>query len=212
MINILIADDHAVVRRGVKQILAEESDKWFFGEARNASEVLKSVQRKHWDILIIDITMPGRSGLEVLWELQRTCPKLPVLVLSMHPEEQVAIRALRLGAYGYVTKESVPEDLVKAVRKIIEGGKYVSPALAEKLAFDLEIETQNDKPLHEALSNREYEVMSMISSGKIVKDIAEDLYLSPKTVSTYRARILKKLHLKTNAELIHYAIKNRIIV
>jgi len=212
MINILIADDHAVVRRGVKQILAEESDKWFFGEARNASEVLKSVQRKHWDILIIDITMPGRSGLDVLRELKSMRPKLPVLVLSMHPEEQIAIRALKLGAYGYVTKESVPEDLVKAVRKIIEGGKYVSLALAEKLAFDLEFETENEKPLHEALSNREHEVIIMIASGKIVKDIAEDLYLSVKTVSTYRARILKKLHLKTTAELIHYAIKNRIIV
>ncbi len=212
MINILIADDHAVVRRGVKQILAEESDEWQFGEARNASEVLKNVHRKHWDILIIDITMPGRSGLDVLRQLKSMRPKLPVLVLSMHPEEQIAIRALKLGAYGYVTKESVPEDLVKAVRKIINGGKYVSPALAEKIAFDLDFETEDEKPLHEALSDREYEVMSMIASGKRVKDIAEDLYLSPKTVSTNRARILKKLHLKTNAELIRYAIENRIIV
>ncbi len=212
MINILIADDHAVVRRGVKQILAEESDEWFFGEARNASEVLKSVQQKHWDILIIDITMPGRSGLDVLRELKSMRPKLPVLVLSMHPEEQIAIRALKLGAYGYVTKESVPEDLVKAVRKIINGGKYVSPALAEKIAFDLDFETEDEKPLHEALSNREYEVMSMIASGKKVKDIAQDLYLSVKTVSTYRSRILKKLHLNTNAELIRYAIENLTIV
>jgi len=212
MVKILIADDHAVVRRGVKQILAEESDKWFFGEARNASEVLKKVQQKHWDILIIDITMPGRSGLDVLRELKSTHPKLPVLVFSMHPEEQIAIRAFKLGAYGYVTKESVSEDLVKAVRKIMEGGKYVSPALAEKLAFDLDFETQDKKPFHEALSDREYEVMSLIASGKMVKDIAQDLYLSVKTVSTYRARILKKLHLKSNTELILYAIENLTIV
>ena len=209
MIKILIADDHAVVRRGLKQILAEEPNMAVFGEACNAQEVLKNVREQNWDIVILDITMPDRSGLEVLKELKNIRPKLPVLILSIHPEEQYAVRVLKAGAAGYMTKESAPEELVKAVRKVIKGSKYISPSLAEKLAFDLE--TDSEKPLHEALSNREYQVMCMIASGKTVKEIAKELYLSVKTISTHRARILEKMKMKTNAELTHYAIKNRLV-
>jgi len=209
MIKILIADDHAVVRRGLKQILAEEPNMAVFGEACNAQEVLKNVREQNWDIVILDITMPDRSGLEVLKELKNIRPKLPVLILSIHPEEQYAVRVLKAGAAGYMTKESAPEELVKAVRKVIRGSKYISPSLAEKLAFDLE--TDSEKPLHETLSDREYQVMCMIASGKTVKEIAKKLYLSVKTISTHRARILGKMKMKTNAELTHYAIKNRLV-
>ena len=209
MIKILIADDHAVVRRGLKQILAEEPNMAVFGEACNAQEVLKNVREQNWDIVILDITMPDRSGLEVLKELKNIRPKLPVLILSIHPEEQYAVRVLKAGAAGYMTKESAPEELVKAVRKVIRGSKYISPSLAEKLAFDLE--TDSEKPLHETLSDREYQVMCMIASGKTVKEIAKELYLSVKTISTHRARILGKMKMKTNAELTHYAIKNRLV-
>ena len=209
MIKILIADDHAVVRRGLKQILAEEPNMAVFGEACNAQEVLKNVREQNWDIVILDITMPDRSGLEVLKELKNIRPKLPVLILSIHPEEQYAVRVLKAGAAGYMTKESAPEELVKAIRKVLRGGKYISPSLAEKLAFDLE--TDSEKPLHETLSDREYQVMCMIASGKTVKEIAKKLYLSVKTISTHRARILGKMKMKTNAELTHYAIKNRLV-
>jgi len=209
VIKILIADDHAVVRRGLKQILAEEPNMAVFGEACNAQEVLKNVREQNWDIVILDITMPDRSGLEVLKELKNIRPKLPVLILSIHPEEQYAVRVLKAGAAGYMTKESAPEELVKAVRKVIRGSKYISPSLAEKLAFDLE--TDSEKPLHETLSDREYQVMCMIASGKTVKEIAKKLYLSVKTISTHRARILGKMKMKTNAELTHYAIKNRLV-
>ncbi|HEY4673195.1 MAG TPA: response regulator transcription factor, partial [Nitrososphaerales archaeon] len=195
MIKILIADDHAVVRRGLKQILAEEPNMAVFGEACNAQEVLKNVREQDWDIVILDITMPDRSGLDVLKELKRERPKLPVLILSIHPEEQYAVRVLKAGAAGYMTKESAPEELVKAIRKVLRGGKYISPSLAEKLAFDLE--TDSEKPLHETLSDREYQVMCMIASGKTVKEIAKKLYLSVKTISTHRARILGKMKMKT---------------
>ena len=180
-----------------------------FGEACNAQEVLKNVREQNWDIVILDITMPDRSGLDVLKELKRERPKLPVLFLSIHPEDQYAVRVLKAGAAGYMTKESAPEELVKAIRKVLRGGKYISPSLAEKLAFDLE--TDSEKPLHETLSDREYQVMCMIASGKTVKEIAKKLYLSVKTISTHRARILGKMKMKTNAELTHYAIKNRLV-
>lgn len=209
MIKILIVDDHAVVRRGVKQILAEEHDMTIFGEARNAQEALNNVREMNWDIVILDITMPDRSGLDVLKELKSIRPQLPVLVLSMHPEDQYAVRVLKAGAAGYVTKESAPEELAKAVRKVIKGRKWSTPSLAEKLAFDLE--SGSEKPLHESLSNREYQVACMIASGKTVKEIAGELYLSIKTISTYRTRVLNKMKMKLNAELIHYAIKNRLI-
>jgi DNA-binding NarL/FixJ family response regulator len=210
LIKILIADDHAVVRRGLKQILGEEPDMAVFGEARNTEEVLKNIREQNWDILILDITMAGESGLDVLKTLKHTRPKLPVLFLSIHPEDQYAVRVLKAGAAGYMTKESAPEELVKAIRKVLRGGKYISPSLAEKLAFDLE--TDSEKPPHESLSNREYQVMCMIASGKTVKVIAEEMYLSVKTISTYRQRILEKMKMKTNAELIRYAIKNQLVV
>lgn len=180
-----------------------------FGEARNAEEMFKNVREKNWDIVILDITMPGRSGLDVLKELKHVRPKIPVLVLSIHPEEQYAVRVLKLAGAGYMTKESAPEELVKAVRKVLRGGKYVSPSLAEKLAFDLV--TESEKPLHERLSNREYQVLCMIASGKSLKEIARELYLSEKTIRTYKGRILDKMGLKSNADLIYYAVKNRLV-
>src|SRR5574341_191799 len=196
MIKILIADDHAVVRRGLKQILAEEPD-MVFGEASNAREALKNVNEKDWDIVILDITLPDRSGLDVLGELKRIRPKLPVLVLSVHPEEQYAIRALRVGAAGYVNKMSASEEIVRAVRKVIKGGKYINQSLAERIATALE--AGFEKPLHETLSDREYQVMCMIASGKTAKEIAKKLYLSVRTVRTHRMRILGKMKMKSNA-------------
>lgn len=209
MIKILIADDHAIVRRGLKQIVAVESDMAVSGEARDAREVLELVRKQDWDIAVLDITMPGRSGLDVLKELKVERPKLPILVLSMHPEDQFAVRVLRAGASGYMTKETAPEELVKAIRKVVAGGKYVSASLAEQLACDLE--DCSEKLRHETLSDREYQVMCRIASGKTVKEIAEELSLSVKTISTYRARILEKMNMKTSAELTHYAIQNRLV-
>ncbi|HYA85966.1 MAG TPA: response regulator transcription factor [Nitrospirota bacterium] len=209
MIRILIADDHAIVRKGLKQILAETSDMVVTGEASNGYEVLEKVRNGHFDVLLLDISMPGRSGLDILKELKAERPKLPVLVLSMYPEEQYAIRVLKAGASGYLTKESAPDELVVALRKVAQGKKYVSPSLAEKLAFDLEMDTT--KPLHEMLSDREYQVLCMVASGKTVGEIAENLSLSAKTISTYRARILDKMNMKNNAELTHYAIQNKLV-
>jgi len=209
MIKILIADDHPIVRQGLKQILSEEPDIEVVGEAQNSQEVLELVRKQHWDIVILDITMPGRGGLDVLKELKHERPKLPVLMLSVHPEDQYAVRALKAHASGYLTKDSAPEELVKAIRKILRGGKYISSTLAEKLAFDLETET--DKPLHETLSDRESQVMLMIASGKTISQIAEELSLSVKTIGTYRTRVLEKMKMKSNAELMHYAIKNGLV-
>ena len=209
MMKILIADDHPIVRRGLKQILTDEYDMAVFGEARNAREVLKNLHEMDWDIVILDITMPDRSGLDVLKELKNIRPKLPVLVLSVHPEELYAIRALKAGAAGYITKRSAPDELVKALRKVIKGKKWVSSSLAEKLVSDLK--PGSEKPLHETLSNREYQVACMIASGKTVKEIAKELYLTVRTIRTYRVRILNKMKMKRNAELIHYAIKNRLV-
>lgn len=209
MTKVLIADDHAVVRQGLRQILREVPEMTQVGEALNGQEVLDKIRTEEWDAVVLDISMPGRSGLDVLKELKHDHPKLPVLVLSMHAEDQFAVRLLRAGAAGYLTKESAPEELVKAIRKVVSGGKYVSPSLAEKLAFDMH--GDSDKLLHETLSDREFQVMRMMATGKTVKEIAEELSLSVKTVSTYRARILEKMSLKSNAELIHYAIHNKLI-
>jgi DNA-binding NarL/FixJ family response regulator len=209
MIRILIADDHPIVRQGLKQILTEEPDVVVVGEAQNSQELLELVRKQDWDIVILDITMPGRGGIDVLKELKHERPKLPVLMLSVHPEDQYAVRALKAHASGYMTKDSAPEELVKAIRKILRGGKYISSTLAEKLAFDLETETE--KPLHETLSDREHQVLLMIASGKTVSEIAKELSLSVKTIDTYRARILEKMKMKTNAELTHYAIKNKLV-
>jgi two-component system, NarL family, invasion response regulator UvrY len=209
MIRILIADDHPIVRRGLKQILSDEPDMAVPGEASDANEVLDLVQRGVWDIVILDIKMPGRSGLDVLKELRQKYPKLPVLVLSIHPEDQYAVRALRTGAAGYLTKESAPEELVKAIRTILNRGKYVSVSLAERLAFELE--TDGSKTSHLRLSNREYQVMLLIAGGKRLSDIATEMALSVKTISTYRARILEKMGFRNNAEITHYAIKNLLV-
>ncbi|MCI0485120.1 MAG: response regulator transcription factor [Blastocatellia bacterium] len=209
MIRIIIADDHPIIRQGLKQILAAESDMVLVGEAGNAREVFELTRKQHYDIIVLDITLPGRSGIEVLKDLKSERPKTPVLVLSMHPEDQYAVRVLKAGAAGYMTKETAPEELAKAIRKIIRGGKYVSESLAEKLAFDLETDTA--RPPHETLSDREYEVMRMIASGKTVKQVAEELCLSVKTISTYRTRILEKMRMKSNAELVRYAVQNRLV-
>ena len=209
MTNIIIVDDHPIVRQGLKQVLSEEPDMAMFGEAQNSQEVLELIRKQDWDIVVLDISMPGRGGLDVLKEIKHEQPKLPVLILSIHPEDQYAVRALKAGASGYLTKESAPEELVRAIRKILRGGKYVSSTLAEKMAFSLE--TEAEKPLHETLSDREYQVMLMIASGKTTSAIAEEMSLSIKTVSTYRARILEKMKMKSNADLTYYVIKNNLI-
>jgi DNA-binding NarL/FixJ family response regulator len=207
--KVLIADDHAVFRRGLRETLADTFSRVTFGEARTALETLEHVRRQDWDVVILDISMPGKSGLDILDDLKRLRPRLPILLLSMHPEQQFARRALKSGAAGYLTKDSVTEELKEAVKKIVGGGRYVSATLAEKLALDLR--EGADKPLHELLSDREFQVLRMIASGKTVKDIAEELSLSVKTVSTYRARILEKTGMKTNAELIRYALQTHLV-
>jgi two-component system invasion response regulator UvrY len=207
--KILIADDHAVVRHGLRQILADEFKKTIFGEAGNATEALGRIWKETWDAVVLDITMPGRSGLEVLREIKKFAPKLPVLVLSMHPENQFAIRVLRRGAAGYMTKESAPAELVGAIKKILAGGRYVSSALAEKLAHYMARDSH--KPPQDSLSDREFQVLRLIASGRIVSQIARELSLSVKTISTYRARVLEKMGLANNAELMHYAIQHQLV-
>jgi two-component system, NarL family, invasion response regulator UvrY len=208
-VRILIADDHAVVRRGLRQILAEAFKRAIFGEAANSQEALECVWKEPWDIVILDLTMPGRSGLEVLKEMKRARPKLPVLILSMHPEDQFAVRLLKAGASGYMTKESAPEELVGAIKKAIAGGRYVSLKLAEKLA-GLVARDVSAAP-HESLSDREFLILRLIASGKPVSVIARELSLSVKTVSTYRARVLEKMSMANNSELVHYAFQNQLM-
>jgi len=207
--RILIADDHAVFRRGLKETLCESFSRVTFGEAKTAQETLAYVGGQDWDAVILDISMPGKSGLDILDDLKRLRPKLPILLLSMHPEEQFARRALKAGAAGYLTKDSVTEELKEAVRRVLAGGRYISATLAEKLAFDLRREA--DTPLHELLSVREFQVLRMIASGRTVKQIADEIALSVKTVSTYRARILEKTGMKTTAELIRYALQTQLV-
>jgi DNA-binding NarL/FixJ family response regulator len=209
MIRILVADDHAVVRQGVKQILADEKDMAVKDEAQNGPETLNKVTENEYDVVLLDISMPGRSGLEVLEDIKAQRPKLAVLILSMHPEEQYAVRALRAGASGYLTKASAPHELIGAIRKVAGGGKYVTSSLAEKLADEMEIDTE--KLPHERLSNREHQVMLMLAGGKSVSDIADELCLSVKTISTYRSRIMDKMDMKKNAELTLYAVHNKLI-
>ena len=211
MIRVLIADDHAVVRQGLKQILGNTPEMLVAGEATNGQEVLDKVRAETWDVVVLDISMPDRSGLDILKQLRSERPKLPVLVLSMYSEDQFAVRVLKAGACGYLTKDSAPDELVKAIRKVVSGGTYVSAFLAEKLAMEIGIGTDSSKLPHEALSDREFQVLRLIAAGKSVKEIAAELYLSVKTVSTYRSRLLQKMNLGTNAELIHYAIQNRLI-
>ncbi len=207
--KILIADDHAVFRRGLKETLSEAFPKVDFGEARTAQETFELAQRQNWDVIILDISMPGRSGLDILEDLRRSRPKIPVLLLTMHPEQQFARRALKAGAAGYLTKDSVPDELKEAIKRIVAGGRYVSATLAETLAVDLRRGT--DVPLHELLSDREFQVLRMIATGKTVKEVADELSLSVKTVSTYRSRILEKTGMKTNADLIRYALQTQLV-
>lgn len=209
MIRILIADDHGVVRRGIREGLADESDIKVVGEAQNSQELLALVRSHPCDVIVLDITMPGRNGLDVLRELKKEYPRMACVVLSMHPEDQYAVQAFRAGASGYLTKETAPEELVNAIRKAVAGGKYVSASLAEKLALDLS--TDRGKALHETLSTREFQILCMIGSGKSVTEIADELCLSVKTVGTYRTRILEKMEMKNNAELIRYTIHNRLV-
>jgi len=209
MIKILIADDHTIFREGLKHILAEYPDLVVADEANNGQEVLDKIWKDNYDMVLLDITMPGMTGLEVLKQLKNEKPKLPVLILSMHPEEQYAVRVIRAGASGYLTKESAPDELITAIRKISQGRKYITSSLAERLAF--EVEADSEKPLHDILSDREYQVLRMIAEGKTVKNIAKELSLSIKTVSTYRTRIMEKMKMKTNAELMHYVIKHQIL-
>jgi DNA-binding NarL/FixJ family response regulator len=208
MTRILIADDHAVVRQGLKQILANALNPVFLGEAGSVNEMLALLQQGEWDAVIMDLSMPGGSGLEALKQIKHDY-QVPVLVLSVSPEDQYAVRTLRAGAAGYLTKETAPEELVQAVERILRGGKYVSTALAETLAG--QIGQGHVGSPHETLSDRELEVLCLIASGRAVGQIAEELKLSVKTVSTYRARVLQKMNLKTNAELTHYAVQNGLV-
>jgi DNA-binding NarL/FixJ family response regulator len=206
MLKILTIDDHEVVRRGLKDMFTKESAT--FGEARSGAEALELVRKQPWDIAVLDISLGGRSGLEVLSELKQLRPRMPVLILSMHAEEQYAVRAFKSGASGYINKASSGEELRRAILKIIKGGQYVGPTLAEKIVVQL---AQPGKVPHESLSNREFEVLCSIASGQTVKEIAAKLSLSDKTISTYRRRILDKMDMRTNAELTHYAIRNGLV-
>jgi DNA-binding NarL/FixJ family response regulator len=204
-IKILVTDDHAVLREGIMRILATRLENVSFGEASNATEALEKAWEEKWHLILLDITMPGRSGLDILQQLRQAQPDTPILVLSMHSEDQFAVRVLRAGAAGYLTKNSDPNELVSAVQKILGGGHYISSSLGEKLAASLR---HNIQPPQELLSDREFQVMRMIASGKTLKEIAAELSLSVKTISTYRTRILEKMEMRTNAELMHYAIEH----
>jgi len=209
MIRILIADDHTIVREGLKQIIAEISGMEVADEATNGNEALRKIKEGDFDVVLLDISMPGKSGLETLKEIRMEDQTLPVLILTMHPEEQYAVRVLKAGASGYLTKESAPDELITAIRKVSNGGKYISASLAETLVFHLDIDTE--KPIHEKLSDREYQVLCKISSGNTISEIAKEMTLSVKTISTYRTRILEKMCMKSNAELTYYAIKNELV-
>jgi len=209
MIRILIADDHMIFREGLRQILEDNPDMVVADEASNGQEVLEKVSKNDYDILLLDIAMPGMSGLDTLKQLKYQKPKLDVLILSMYPEEQYAVRAIKAGASGYLTKGSASKELIEAIRKVARGGKYIKHSLAEKLLFD--IKPSPKRPLHQNLSDREYQIFCMIAKGKTVSDIAEELFLSVKTVSTHRVHILEKMRMKNNAELTNYAIKNNLI-
>jgi DNA-binding NarL/FixJ family response regulator len=209
MIKILIADDHAIVRSGLKQIVAETADIIVSDEASTGQEVLKKVRSNKYDIVVLDISLPDRDGLDILKQIRKEKPNLPVLVLSMHPEEQYAVRVLNAGGAGYLTKESAPDELITALRRVSSSRRYISNSLAEHLAFRLK--RNADKPLYETLSDREYQVMCKIASGRTVKEIAGELSLSVKTVSTYRSRILAKMGMANNAELTRYAIKQGLV-
>lgn len=209
MIRILIADDHTIVREGIRQCLSDATDIYIADEASSGKETLHKALTNDYDVILLDITMPDINGLDILKQLKTQKPKLKALVLTIHPEELYAMRVLRAGAAGYITKGSAPQELITAIRKVSSGGKYISLTLAEKLAC--EIGNDIEKPLYQTLSDREYEILLMIAVGKKLSNIAEELSLSIKTVSTYRSRILRKLNLKSNAELAIYALSNQLI-
>ncbi|HAP40383.1 MAG TPA: DNA-binding response regulator [Nitrospira sp.] len=209
MTHILVVDDHAVVRQGVRQILSEQFQEAVVGEAASAQEMMEQMRTHNWDVVVLDVGMPGKSGLDALKDLKQASPKLPVLVLSAYPEDQLARRMLKAGAAGYLNKDSAPNELVRALRKILGGGKFVSAAVAELLASNLD--DHCEKPLHEQLSDREYQVMCLIAVGKSLKEIADDLCVGVSTINTYRARILEKMQLRNNTELTHYALENRLV-
>jgi len=210
MMKILIADDHAVVRQGLKQIISEQADMRAAGEAETAAEVLRLARDEDWDVIVLDISMPGgKNGLDLLPELKQICPATRILILSMHAEEQFAVRALKGGASGYITKQSAPTELVRALRKVQSGGRYLSQSIAEQLAFF--VGDDANAPPHERLSEREFQVLRMMALGKNLREIADELFLSEKTVGTYRARIMEKMDMTRNAELVRYAVQNQLI-
>ncbi len=209
MIRILIVDDHAMFREGLKQILAKHSDMRVVDEAGSGQEAMEKILHHKLDVVLLDISLPGRSGADLLTEIKKEKPELSTLVLSMHPEDQYAVRMMKAGASGYVTKESAADELISAIRKVAVGGRYISSKLAEEMAVALD--ANSAKFPHQSLSNREFQVMRMLASGKSLKEIAEELFLSEKTVTTYRARILEKMRLRNNVELTIYAIENKLL-
>jgi two-component system invasion response regulator UvrY len=211
MINILLADDHPYLRRGLAQILIDEFPGAVIGEASNAPELLEQAQKQRWDVVVLDLNMPGRGGLEALHELKRLYPSLPVLILSMYPEDQFAVRVLRAGGAGYLTKESAPQQLVLAIKTIWAGGTFITTKAAELLATHVHQHGNHEQPLHNTLSDREYQVFRLIAAGNTITEISDQLSLSVKTISTYRSRILEKLNLKTNADLARYAVQHRLV-
>ena len=208
-LRILIVDDHPIVRQGLRQLLADSADVREVGEAAHGHEVVDLVRQSDWDAVVLDIGLPGRGGIEILKDIKRERPRLPVLILSMHPEDQYAIRALRAGAAGYLTKDAATEKLLEAIRKITDGGRFITEELAERLALELTVDVKESP--HASLSDREFEVLRLIGSGLSVGDIADRLSLSVKTVSTYRARVLDKMRMKNNAELMQYVLTNRLL-
>jgi two-component system, NarL family, invasion response regulator UvrY len=210
MIKFLLADDHAVVRKGIQQILAEAYNNAAFGEAQDFHQLRDMLSKDSWNLLILDLAMPDGNGIEMLKQIKHDFPDLPVLVMSIYPEDQYALRTIKDGASGYLTKESAPEELVEATKKIMEGGEYISASVADELVNYAR--RSEDEPLYKYLSDREYQVLCLIASGKELKDIAEELSISSKTVSTYRARLLVKMNMKTNAELTHYAFQNGLVM
>jgi two-component system invasion response regulator UvrY len=209
MIRILIADDHAIVRKGMKQLLLESYPDAVVGEAENAESLINKIMSRPWDIVISDLSMPGRSGLEALKQIKQTFPNLPVLIMSMYPAEQYAARALKAGASGYLGKDSIHEDLIHAVKKVLQGKKFITALIAETLVHELDSTVEH--PTHTELSDREFEVLKALASGKTISEIALRLSLSVTTVSTYRSRILKKMNMKSNAELARYAFENGLV-
>ena len=209
MISVMIADDHAIVRQGLKQILNDTDDIKVTGEAETGFQAIKISRQQHFDVMLLDISLPDRNGIEVLKQIKKDKPALAVLMLSMHNEHEFAIRALKAGASGYLNKQSAPAQLVIAIRQVAAGDKYVSPAVVQELANI--IHTDADKPLYTTLSDREYQTLCLIATGKTLSEISTEMFLSPKTVSVYRARLLEKLKLTNNSELIRYAIKNKLV-